>query len=136
MNGSLKAYRVLTWIGILTNLVFAFSAFFYPDFLIQRLGGGQADLFEDPWFGNVGLLLLLTAAFYVPVAQAPARAPLFSWIAAWTRVAAAVYWIIYLATRGADLPAGFRTIWVSDGVIGVLCLILLWKGLPRGAARS
>jgi hypothetical protein len=136
VNGSLKAYRVLTWIGILTNVIFALSAFFYPDFLIQRLGGGQADLFEDPWFGNVGLLLLLTAAFYLPVAQDPARYPLFSWIAAWTRVAAAAYWIVYLMTRGADLPAGFRTIWVSDGVIGVLCLLLLRKGLAGVARRT
>ena len=135
MNGYLKAYRVITWIGILTNATFAASAFFYPGFLIKMLGGGRADLFEDPWLGNVGLLLLLTAAFYFPTAQDPTRDPLYSRLAAWSRVLAAAYWVVYLLTKGADLPGGFWQIPLSDGLMGIVLVILLRLGLP-GEARS
>jgi hypothetical protein len=135
MNGYLKGYRIVTWIGILTNLTFAASAFFYPDFLIKMVGGGQADLFEDPWLGNVGLLLLLTAAFYLPTAQAPDRYPLYSRLAAWSRVAAAAYWIVYLLTKGADLPGAFWQIPLSDGLMGIVLVVLLRLGLPAEARR-
>lgn len=134
MNRYLQGYRLLTGIGILENLIFAASAFFYPRFLIENVGGGRADLFDDPWLGNVGLLLVLTAAFYLPTAIDPGRHRLFSWIAAWSRVAAAVYWMVYLATAGGGLPSGFGTIPLSDGVLGVLLLVLLRLGLPKRAA--
>lgn len=135
MNHYLKGYRVLTGIGILVNLTFAASAFFFPSFLIQNVGGGRADLFDDPWLGNVGLLLFLTAAFYLPTAIDPARHRLYSWLSAWSRVAAALYWVIYLATAGADLPGGFLQIPLSDGVLGVVLLVLLRLGLPAAEAR-
>ena len=135
MNHYLKAYRVLTGIGILVNLTFAASAFFFPSFLIENVGGGRADQFDDPWLGNVGLLLFLTAAFYLPTAIDPVRHRLYSWLSAWSRVAAAVYWIAYLATAGADLPGSFRNIPVSDGVLGIALLVLLRLGLPAAEAR-
>lgn len=131
MNIYLKVYRLLTGIGILTNLTFALSAFFYPAFLIQQVGSGQADLFEDPWLGNVGLLLLLTAVFYLPTAIDPSRYPLYTWLSAWSRVGAAVYWILYLTLGRTDLPASFWTIPLSDGALGVILVLLLRAGLPR-----
>jgi len=136
VNRSLQGYRLLTAIGILTNLTFAASAFFYPAFLIENVGGGQADLFDDPWLGNVGLLLILTAVFYLPTAIDPVRHRLFSWISAWSRVGASAYWIVYLATAGAGLPGSFRTIPLSDGILGVLLLILLRIGLPAASAGA
>lgn len=136
MNGNLKAYRVVTWIGILVNLSFALQAFFYPRPLIQMLGGGRVDLFTGPWLGNVGLLLLLTAVFYYPTARDPRAHPLYSWLAAGSRVAAAVYWVLYLLTAGSGLPRGFWAIPLSDGVMGVLLLFFLRRGLGGGPARA
>jgi hypothetical protein len=136
VNKYLQGYRLLTGIGILTNLTFAASAFFFPSFLIENVGDGRADLFEDPWLGNVGLLLVLTAVFYLPTAIDPRRHRLYSWISAWSRVAAAAYWVVYLLTAGGDLPGGFRTIPMSDGVLGIVLLVLLRLGLPDGAGES
>lgn len=130
MNHLLQGYRLLTGIGILTNLTFAASAFFFPSFLIENVGGGRTELFDDPWLGNVGLLLLLTAAFYLPTAIDPLRHRLYSWISAWSRVAAAAYWIVYLVAAGSGLPSGFWTIPLSDGILGAVLLVLLRLGLP------
>jgi hypothetical protein len=134
VNGYLKGYRLIVWIGILVNLTFAMSAFFFPQFLVDMVGEGRADLFEDPWLFNVGLLLLLNAAFYLPAARDPLRDTLYSWLTAWSRVAAAAAWIVYLLARGAGLPGSFWNIPLSDGVMGVLLVVLLRLGLG-GEAR-
>lgn len=134
MNGYLKGFRLVAWIGILVNLTFALSAFFFPQFLVDMVGEGRADLFEDPWFFNVGLLLLLNALFYLPATREPLRDTLYSWLTAWSRVVAAAAWIVYLLTRGDGLPGSFWNIPVSDGVMGVVLLVLLRLGVG-GEAR-
>jgi hypothetical protein len=135
MNGYLKAFRLITWIGILTNVTFFLSSVFFPAFLSKVTTGGTVDYAGDPWLFNTGMLLILNAAFYLPAAQDPLRDRLYSWLTAWSRVFAAVSWIVYLATIGTDLPSGFRTFPLSDGTMGIVLLILLRLGL-RSAARS
>jgi len=131
VNGYLKGYRLVVWVGILINLTFALSAFFYPEFLIQQVGSGRTDLFDDPWLFNTGLLLLLNAAFYLPAARDPLRDTLYSWLTAWSRVIAAAAWIVYLLTTSMDLPRSFWNIPLSDGVMGVVLLVLLRLGLRK-----
>ncbi|HEY7216503.1 MAG TPA: hypothetical protein VIC28_17910 [Thermoanaerobaculia bacterium] len=135
MNGYLKAFRVITFIGILTNLTFLLSSVFYPALLNNATTGGTVDYGGDPWLFNTGMLLLLNAAFYFPAARDPLRDRLYTWLTAWSRVFAAASWIVYLVTIGASLPSGFWTFPLSDGTMGVLSVILVRLGL-RDEARS
>jgi hypothetical protein len=134
MNGYLKAYRVIVWIGILTNLTFFSSTVFFPAFISKTTTEGTVDYSGDPWLFNTGMLLLLNAAFYLPAAVNPLRDRLYSWLTAWSRVFAAVSWVVYLATTGTNLPSGFRTFPLSDGTMGIVLLILLRFGF-RGEDR-
>ena len=133
MNGYLKAYGIIVWIGILTNLTFFSSSVFFPSFVVGTVGGSPADE-KDPWLFNTGMLLLLNAAFYLPAAVNPLRDRLYTWLTAWSRVIASVSWILYLATIGANLPSGYRTFPLSDGTMGIVLLILLRLGF-RGEER-
>lgn len=131
MNRWLQIYRLLTGIGILVNLTFAFSAFFYHPLLIHQVGSGHAELFDDIWLGNTGMFIFLMAWFYLPTVIDPRRDTLYSWISAWSRVFSAFYWVLFLTLRLPDLPRSFWTIPVSDATIGVITALALYLGLPR-----
>jgi len=131
VNIYLKVYRLLTGIGILINLTFAFSAFFYNDLLINQVGSGDASLFDVIWLGNTGMFIFLMAWFFLPTVIDPRRYPLYSWLTAWSRVFSAFYWILFLTLRMPDLPSSFWTIPLADGVIGVVTVFCLFRGLPR-----
>ena len=90
MNKHLKAFTILAWIGVAVNLAFAVPAFFAPDFLIDRLGIDEG--FETVWLRNAGLLIFLVTFYTIAVALAPARYPAVSWIVAWGRFLAGLYW--------------------------------------------
>lgn len=133
MNIYLKLFRLIVWIGILVNLTFASSSFFFPSFVVGVAGGATPNL-RDPWLFNTGMLLLLNAMFYLPVAMNPLRDRLYSWLTAWGRVVASVTWIVFLATAGGFLPSGYRTFPLSDGTMGVVLLLLLRRGLRDAPA--
>lgn len=135
MNFYLKGYRLLTGLGIVQNLVFAFSAFFYPAILIKMVGSGHAELFEGPWLFNTGMFILLCAILYAPTVVDPVGQALYTRLVPWTRIIAAIAWIIYLLTAGKDLPGSFWVIPASDGGLGVITLFLASRGLPPGAGR-
>lgn len=135
MNGYLKAYRIIVWIGILTNLTFFASSVFFPAFISKTATDGTVDYSGDPWLFNTGMLLLLNAAFYLPAAVNPLRDRLYTWLTAWSRVFASVSWVVYLATIGANLPSGYRTFPLSDGTMGIVLLILLRLGFRREERR-
>jgi len=133
VNVYLKVYRLLTGIGILINLTFAFSAFFYNDLLIHQVGSGHAELFDVIWLGNTGMFIFLMAWFYLPTVIDPLRDTLYSWLTAWSRVFSAFYWVLFLTLRMTDLPASFWTIPIADASIGVITAFCLYRGLPRRA---
>jgi hypothetical protein len=135
MNGYLKAFRLITFAGILTNITFFLSSVFYPALLNNVSTGGTVDYGGDPWLFNTGMLLLLNAAFYFPAARDPLRDRLYSWLTAWSRVFASVSWIVYMLTIGSSLPSGFWVFPLSDGTMGVLLVFLLSRGL-RNEPRS
>src|SRR5262245_6915018 len=133
MNGYLKAFRLITFIGILTNLTFFSSSVFFPSLLNNVSSGGTVDYGGDPWLFNTGMLLLLNAAFYFPAARDPLRDRLYTWLTAWSRVFASASWIVYRLTIGSSLPSGFWIFPLSDGTMGVVLVFLLSRGLRNEA---
>lgn len=128
LNGWLKAYRVVTWVGILANLGFVLPALFAPDLLGATLGPGSVEL-SYVWVAFAGTLLVVASALYVPAARDPLGHHVHAWLSVVGRGMAAAFWIS--TDLRWSLPGPIEQFWITDGAFCVVLLVLLQGGLPR-----
>ena len=129
LNGWLRWFRALTWVGIVVNLAgFVLPALFTPDILETTLGPGMVEL-SYVWVAAAGMLLLFATLFYIPAAKDPLRYHVFAWLAVLGRGIAATFWI-WTDLRW-HLPGMIETFWITDGAFCVIFLVLLLKGMPK-----
>ncbi len=128
LNGWLRWFRYLTWVGILVNLAgFVLPALFTPDMMETILGPGMVEL-SYLWVAAAGMLLLVASLFYVPAAKDPLRYHVYAWLAVAGRGVAGLFWISTAFVW--DLPGPIETFWITDTLFCVVFLVLLLKGMP------
>ena len=89
MNGYLRWFRWLTWVGVIANLAtFIIPSIFVPDVLEATLGPG-ATAISYVWLALAGVVLAMATTFYIPAAADPLRYKLFAWLSVIARVASA-----------------------------------------------
>jgi FtsH-binding integral membrane protein len=132
MKGSLSWYRCVVWFGIGANLSFAGLALYAPARLLKLMGLRQ-DV-TTVWLRNVGMLLVLVSMFNAGSALAPTRYPLFSWMVPIARlIAAAFFFEVYLtnAFNSTEKPRAFVPLGIFDLTMGIICSLLLRRGLAE-----
>ncbi|MCB1055799.1 MAG: hypothetical protein KDD11_09855, partial [Acidobacteria bacterium] len=127
MNGYLKWFERLTWIGIAVNLGFILPALFAPDLMEAMLGPGSIE-FGLIWVAYAGFMLLVASCFYIPAARDPLGFHVYAWLSVVGRGVAASFWL--WQNRRWHLPGAIETFWITDGAFCVIFLILLQLGLP------
>ena len=132
MNPYRKWFKIVVWIGVLGNWMFAFLAMFLdPDRLLAslRLGGVDSTI----WLFNYSVLLTLLSCFYIPAANDPLRYRTNAWLLVCCRLIPASTFFIGVAL--GFMPKGFLMLGLGDGTIGVIELLLLTRIL-RFEARQ
>lgn len=135
---SIKRYRALNWfrvsveLGFLLNLGFALPALFAPRFL-ESLGAYGASN-TTYWLQNVGILLIIVTAMYVPVIRDPFRYLFISVLVVAGRFAAGALFLIGMLFL--DFPDGFRLLACADLVLSSVQAVLLYRMLKDGDPRS
>jgi hypothetical protein len=129
VNGYLRWFRWLTWVGVVANLGFIVPSIFVPDLLEATLGPGSTAI-SYVWLALAGAVLAMATTFYLPAAADPLRYRLFAWLSVVGRGLAAVFW---LSQNGRwKLPGSIQNFWMMDAAFGVIFLILLWAGYRKG----
>lgn len=127
LNGYLKWFRALTWVGVLVNLGFILPALFTPDLMETILGPGMVEL-SYVWVAAAGMLLMVATLFYIPAAKDPLRYRVYAWLSVVGRGIAAVFWI-WQDFRW-ELPGSIETFFITDLAFCLIFLFLLAKGMP------
>jgi len=128
MNGYLKWYRVLSWIGVVVNLGFILPALFSPDLLETTLGPGAVSL-SYVWAAAAGMVLLVATVFYMPAAKDPLGYHVYAWLSVIGRALAAAFWIS--CDFRWHLPGPIETFFVTDLAFAIVFLVLLQLGMPE-----
>ncbi len=129
MNGYLRWFRWLTWVGVVANLGFIVPAIFVPDLLEATLGPGSTAV-SYVWLALAGVVLAAATMFYLPAAAHPLRYRLFAWLSVAGRALAALFWLWQNARW--KLPGSIQNFWMLDGTFAVIFLVLLWLGYRKG----
>jgi hypothetical protein len=129
VNGYLRWFRWLTWVGVVANLGFILPSIFIPDLLEATLGPGSTAI-SYVWLALAGVILALATMFYLPAAAHPLRYKLFAWLSVAGRALAAVFWLWQDARW--HLPGPIETFYVLDLTFAVIFLVLLWLGFRKG----
>lgn len=131
MYRAYKWFRILVGVGFVANLIFALPAFFTPRLLEQLINIGTAN--STAWLRNVGILLIIISATYVPVIMDPFRYIILSAIIVAGRFAAGLFFLALLLA--GDYPSGFRTLAVTDLSLSLpqayLLILALGAGDPK-----
>lgn len=136
LNGSLRWFRRVLWLGLAVNAAFVIPALFAPQLLVRSLGAQYVE-FSRFWIGATGVALLGVSLAYLVPAVHPSYRPGVSWLAVASRFVAVFFWV-----RVVSLPERrpFVAYLIADLVIGILLLFLLQRGLPQdervGAASA
>ncbi|MCG8454794.1 MAG: hypothetical protein MI919_00825, partial [Holophagales bacterium] len=128
LNGYLKWFSRLTWVGVAVNLGFILPALFSPDTLEAILGPGSTE-FAIYWVPFAGLLVAMATVLYLPAAADPLGRHVYAWLSVVGRGMAAGFWLWQNARW--DLPGPIRSYWIADGFFFVVFLLLLQLGMPK-----
>jgi Cytochrome c len=128
MNGYLKWFQRLTWVGVIANLIsFVLPALFSPDTMEALLGPGSTE-FALYWVPYTGFVLLCASLMYLPAAVDPLGRHVYAWLSVVGRGLAAIFWLTQISRWG--LSGMISTFWVLDTTCCVVFLILLQLGMP------
>ncbi len=133
MNTSLKWFRGLTWLGIAINLAFALPALFAPD-VLGGIFGIYVVEFAYVWLANAGMLLVQASLFYIPAANNPEKYSTYAWLSAASRLMASAFWVWQKVRWGLTGPLG--NFYIVDGVLGIVFLVLLYRGFGGLSCRG
>jgi hypothetical protein len=115
-------FRIVTWVGVVTNLVgFVIPGLFFKGFLAHQVGAGMT-AFSHVWLNAVALLLLGLTVLYAATAIGPQRSPAYPLLIALNRVAVGVFWWNVFRTPN---QGKFLAYFASDFGYGVVLVILL-----------
>lgn len=130
MNGYLRWFRWLTWVGVIANLAtFIVPSIFVPDLLEATLGPGSTAI-SYVWLALAGVVLAMATTFYIPAAADPLRYKHFAWLSVVGRALASIFWL--LQNPRWHLPGPIQSFFIMDGVFAILFLVLLWLGYRKG----
>ena len=132
MNVHLTWYRRVVWFGIAANMWFALLALYAPQRLLQLMRLRQIE--ATVWLRNVGMLLGLVSMFNAGAAVAPTRYPLYSWLVAIARLIAGSFFlgvVLFNPHSSSERPKAFVPLFLFDSTMGVICSVLLRRGLRR-----
>lgn len=133
-----RRFTALTWfraaigLGLIVNLAFALPALFVPRALEGTIAVGVTN--TPHWLQNVGILLVIISAMYVPVIRDPFRYLFVTYLAVAGRFAAGVLFL--LGVLYVDYPDGMRTLALGDLVLSSAQAVLLFYTLRAGDPRS
>ena len=127
MNGYARAFRLVTWTGILTNFALGLTGVFAPDWLLRTMGFDVA--YPNLWPRFAAWLLILLSLFYIPGANDMNRYRANAVLAVTCRFAGVAFFV------GAVALVGFETRYLLFGgidlVFGVPEAILLALAVRR-----
>lgn len=129
---ALGGFRVSVELGFLLNLAFALPALFAPRFLESFDAYGESNSLY--WLQNVGILLLIVSAMYIPVIRDPFRYLFVSILVVGGRFAAGFLFLVGLLFL--NFPDGFRLLAGTDLVLSSIQAVLLHRMLKDGDPRS
>ena len=124
-------FRIVVWLGIAANWSFGiWVLFFDPHKLLDALNlGQQASVL---WLYNYSVLLMILSLFYIPAASDPFRYRMNAWLLVAGRLVPASTFVLGVAL--GYMPQGFLGLFLADGTIGVIELLLLLSIYRRGPA--
>lgn len=124
-------FRILVGVGFVANMVFAVPAFFAPRMLEQMMDIGVAN--STAWLRNVGILLIILSATYIPVIMDPFRYIILSGIIVAGRFSAAMFFLALLLA--GNHPDGFWTLAITDLSLSLPQAFLLVRALKAGDSK-
>jgi hypothetical protein len=131
-SAALGGFRISVEFGFLVNIGFALPALFAPRFLESLSAFGASNSLY--WLQNVGILLLIVTAMYIPVIRDPFRYLFISVLVVAGRFAAGSLFLIGLLFL--NFPDGFRLLAGMDLVLSSVQALLLHRMLKDGDPRS
>ena len=122
-------FKIVVWLGVIANWSFGLWVVFgngHSLLAMLRLGE-QEDLL---WLYNYAILLLILSLFYIPAARDPFRYRANAWLLVLGRLVPATTFLfgVFLGF----MPNGFLTLFLGDGAIGVVELLLLLRIFREG----
>ena len=110
MNGYLRWFRWLTWVGVVANLGFIIPSIFVPDLLEATLGPGSTAI-SYVWLALAGVVLATATMFYLPAAATRCATAVCLALRG-GRALAAIFWL--WQNPRWNLP-GVQNFWMLDG---------------------
>jgi len=129
---ALKLFRFTVGVGFVANLLFVLPAVFVPRALEALAPFGVTNTLH--WLQNVGVLLGIVTAMYIPVIIDPFRYLFITVLVVAGRFAAGMLFLSGLLFM--NYPPGFRTLAGTDLVLSSLQAILLYRLLLDGDPRA
>ena len=122
-------FRIVVWLGVIANWSFGLWVVFVdPHSLLAMLRlGDQADIL---WLYNYSILLMILSLFYIPAASDPFRYRANAWLLIVGRLVPATTFLVGVLL--GYMPHGFLGLFLADGSIGVIELVLLLRIFREG----
>lgn len=122
-------FKIVVWLGVIANWSFGLWVVFgngHSLLAMLRLGEQEDQL----WLYNYAILLLILSLFYIPAARDPFRYRANAWLLVLGRLVPATTFLfgVFLGF----MPNGFLTLFLGDGAIGVVELLLLLRIFREG----
>jgi hypothetical protein len=129
MNTWAKWFGRVVWLGIIVNMFFVISSFFFPEKMCALLHLKQPD--PIIWVRTSGMLLFIISIFYIPAAMNPFRyrATAIMHIVP-SRACGSSFFLYSVLVRGQE--KGFLSIALVDLFFGVVSAILLYLAFRVG----
>jgi hypothetical protein len=128
---AMKWFRISVGFGLVINLVFTLPAIFAPRSLEDLASFGKTNTVH--WVQNVGVLLAIVTAMYIPVIVDPLRYLFITYLVVAGRFAAGMLFLTGVVF--GNYPSGMTTLAGSDLVLSSLQTGLLFFAL-RGRSLS
>ena len=122
-------FRIVVWLGVIANWSFGLWVVFGdPHALLAMLQlGDQADVL---WLYNYAILLMILSLFYIPAASDPFRYRANAWLLIVGRLVPSTTFVVGVLL--GYMPHGFLGLFLADGSIGVIELVLLLRIFREG----
>jgi hypothetical protein len=123
MDNYRRYFRIVVWLGILANWLFAVTVIVLDHRWIQTALGLDPNA-SSIWLYNYSFLLALLSCFYIPAARDPFAYRVNAWLLIFCRLIPATTFLLGVAL--GFMPGRFLVLAVGDGTFGMVELVLLW----------
>lgn len=122
MDNYRRWFRIVVWLGILANWLFAATVLVLDHRWIQTTLGLDPNA-SSVWLYNYSFLLALLSCFYIPAARDPFAYRVNAWLLIFCRLIPATTFLVGVAL--GFMPGRFLVLAAGDGTFGTVELILL-----------